>query len=79
MHAFGWMEDFDRAAPATGERYRDVLLARARGYLEAAAAVARVALPELVVQQQLIVGYPAEVLMAEARRAQLVALGAIPD
>ena len=43
--------------------------------LGSAASAAAEAQPGLAVQQQLIVGYPAEVLAAEARRARLLVLG----
>jgi len=57
------------------EHYRNMLLEQARARLAQAASTAAEAQPGLAVQRQLIVGYPAEVLAAEARRARLLVLG----
>jgi nucleotide-binding universal stress UspA family protein len=51
------------------------MLDQARRHLAAGAALAEQESPGLDVEQQLVVGYPIEVLSAEARRAQLVVIG----
>jgi nucleotide-binding universal stress UspA family protein len=75
VHAFSWVAQPDFDTLARGEHYRDMLLEQARQRLATAAQVALELQPELAVQQQLIVGYPAEVLADEARRARLLVLG----
>ena len=75
VHAFAWVAEPDSEVLTGGEHYRDMMLERARGYLRSAAAVASEIQPGIVVQQQLIVGYAAEILLAEAHRAELIVLG----
>lgn len=73
--AFGWTVEHGVVRPGRDERYRDMLLDRDRGQLAEAAAVAVTEVPGLVVEQQLVVGYPIAVLGAEADHAQLVVIG----
>jgi nucleotide-binding universal stress UspA family protein len=76
VHAFAWIAEPDfPGTRAAGESYRDMLLEQARDYLRSAATAATGAHPGITVQQQLIVGHPAEVLAAEARRATVLVLG----
>ena len=75
VHAFAWVAETGFDVLTDGEQDRETLLAQARGYLRSAAATATEIEPEIVVQQQLVVGYAAECLLAEAERAQLLVLG----
>jgi nucleotide-binding universal stress UspA family protein len=73
--AFTWVAEPDFEMRTGDEPYRNMLLEQARARLAQAASTAAEQGPGLAVQQQLIVGYPAEVLAAEARRARLLVLG----
>jgi len=73
--AFGWTDDQDFGHPGLGGQFRGILLDGARSRLAAAAAVAEREVPDIEVEQQLIVGYPTAVLGAETLRAQLVVIG----
>ena len=73
--AFAWTIAPGPGNPRHSERYRDVLLARAREQLVEAAAVAELEQPDVVVEQQLIVGHPIPVLGAESARAQVLVVG----
>ena len=75
VHAFDWVIEPDFTVLKGEEHYRDMLLERARKHLDAAADIAAKVQPGLTVQQQLIVGHPADVLTAEARQARLLVLG----
>lgn len=61
--------------PGLGERYRDILLDRARGHVATAAAIANEQVRGLDVEQEMVVGFPIGVLGAGARHAQLMVLG----
>jgi len=73
--AFTWVVEPDLKMGTGDEPYRTMLLEQARARLARAASTAAEGRPGLAVQQQLVVGYPAEVLAAEARRARLLVLG----
>jgi nucleotide-binding universal stress UspA family protein len=73
--AFTWVAEPDFEMRTGDEHYRNMLLEQARARLAQAASTAAETRPALAVQQQLIIGYPAEVLAAEARRATLLVLG----
>ena len=73
--AFTWVAEPDFEMRTGDEPYRNMLLEQARARLAQAASTAAGQRPGLAVQQQLIIGYPAEVLAAEARRARLLVLG----
>lgn len=75
VHAFAWVAESDLVSLTGGTAVRDELIGRARGYLDAAAATARRLEPGLTVQQEVVFGFPAEVLAAEARGAGLLVLG----
>lgn len=75
VNAFGWPDTRHIGDAGFGGGSREVLLRSARKELAAAAAVADQAAPGMVVEQQLVVGFPVPVLQAEATRAQLVVLG----
>jgi nucleotide-binding universal stress UspA family protein len=62
-------------AVASEDRYRDVLLHRARGQLAAAAVVASREDRGIEVEQQLVVGHPISVLGAESEHAGIVVIG----
>ena len=72
--AFGWEAD-QVVHPELVQRYRDILLDRARSRLREAAAAAEREVPDIELEQQLIVGHAIPVLSDEARRAQLVVIG----
>ncbi|WP_214401427.1 universal stress protein [Pseudonocardia lacus] len=61
--------------PALGEQLRHEQRAAARRGLAAAVAAARAAEPDLVVEDELRVGFPVGLLAEEARRAQLLVVG----
>ena len=75
VHAFGWVEERAVGQPALGARYRDILLAQARRFVAAAAEVAAAAAPGVDVEQQVVIGFPIEVLADESRRSRLLVLG----
>jgi nucleotide-binding universal stress UspA family protein len=75
VHAFGWVVEHAAGGPTRGARYREVLLDRARGMVAAAAEVAAGAAPGIEVEQQVVVGFPIEVLAEESRLAQLLVVG----
>lgn len=75
VHAFTWVVEPGFEALSGDGYYRNMLLEQARARLAQAASAAAETRPALAVQQQLIIGYPAEVLAAEARRATLLVLG----
>ena len=72
--AFGWEAD-QVVHPELVQRYRDILLDRARSRLREAAAAAEREVPDIELEQQLVVGHAIPVLGDEARRAQLVVIG----
>ncbi len=73
--AFAWPHHVLGRTGGQAEMHREVLLTAAREQLGVAAAAAIADEPGLDVQQQLIVGSPIPVLVAEAARAQLLVLG----
>jgi nucleotide-binding universal stress UspA family protein len=73
VNVFAWVAETGFRGEVAA--YRDKLLGRARAQLAAAAAVASEVRPGLAVQQQLAVGFPAELLAVEASRARLLVLG----
>ena len=73
--AFAWNQKRALGQVGLGAEYRDIMLGVARSQLAEAAAVAEKTSPHVVVEAQLIVGYPIPVLRDESRRAQLVVLG----
>lgn len=75
VNAFGWEADRVVGQPALGDRYREVLLERAREGLAGAAALARREAPGVEVDTEVVVGFPIGVLGAEARAARLVVVG----
>ncbi|QJY48981.1 universal stress protein [Pseudonocardia broussonetiae] len=75
VHAFGWTTELLVGHPGLGEQRRDVLLDHARRHLAAAAAAAAERAPEVLVEQELVVGHPIAVLVAESRRAELLVIG----
>ncbi|MHA6794287.1 universal stress protein [Pseudonocardia bannensis] len=76
VEAFGWMGTTEYIGnPGLGTDYREVLLQNARDQVAAAAAAATRAAPGIVIEQDVVIGYPVPVLNAEAARAQLVVLG----
>jgi nucleotide-binding universal stress UspA family protein len=74
-HAFTWVVEPDFEELSGDKHYRNMLLEQARALLAEAGSTAADGRPGLAVQQQLTVGYPADVLAAEARRAVLLVLG----
>lgn len=75
VHAFGWTTEVVVGHPALGEQRRDVLLDHARRHLAAAAAAAAERAPGVTVEQELVVGHPIAVLVAESRHAELLVIG----
>jgi nucleotide-binding universal stress UspA family protein len=75
VNAFGWPATPHIGDPGLGVDHREVLLETARESLAAAAAEADRAAPGVVVEQQVVVGFPVPVLVSESARAQLVVLG----
>jgi nucleotide-binding universal stress UspA family protein len=75
VHAFGWVVERAVGQPALGERYRDLLLEQARRFVAVAAGVAAGEAPGIEVEQQVVIGFPIEVLADESRRAQLLVVG----
>ncbi len=75
VHAFGWVEERAVGQPALGARYRDELLAAARRFVAAAAEVAAAEAPGIDVEQQVVIGFPIEILADESRRSQLLVVG----
>ena len=75
VNAFGWVTEHTAGGATRGERYREVLLTRARGLVSAAADVAVGEAPGIEVEQQVVIGFPIEVLVDESRRAQLLVVG----
>jgi nucleotide-binding universal stress UspA family protein len=73
--AFGWPHGHPVGEIGLGRSARDIMLGESRRHLAEAAAVAEHAVDGLVVEQQLVVGFPIPVLAAEARGAQLVVIG----
>ncbi|MHA6783244.1 universal stress protein [Pseudonocardia saturnea] len=72
--AFGW--EADRVVHAAlAQRYRHILLSRARSQLDEAAELAEREAPDIEVDREVVVGHPMAVLGDEARRAQLVVIG----
>jgi nucleotide-binding universal stress UspA family protein len=67
VHAFGWVTEHSSGHAPRGGRYRDQLLDRARSLVSAAAGVAVGDAPRIDVEQQVVVGYPIEVLVDESR------------
>ncbi len=76
--AFTWVAEPDFEVLTGDEHYRNMLLQQARARLAQAASTATETRPALAVQQQLIIGYPAEVLAAESRRAAQPSRTAMP-
>lgn len=75
VYAFGWTTEVVAGHPGLGERRRDIMIQHARRDLAEAAALVALRAPDLPVEQDLLVGYPIAVLVAESRRADLVVLG----
>ncbi len=75
VHAFGWVTEHVVGQPSLGERYRDILLADARRLVADAAGVAVAECPGIDVEQQVVIGFPIEVMADESRRARLLVLG----
>jgi len=73
--AFTEVADYLVGHPGLGPRTRELLLARARDSLHAAAELARQHEPEIDVEEQLVIGFPTRVLVDESRRAHLVVVG----
>jgi len=73
--AFTEVADYLVGHPAMGQRTREALLARAGNCLHDAAELARQQEPSVDVEEQLVIGFPTEVLADESRRAQLVVVG----
>lgn len=72
--AFGW--EADRVVHAAlAERYRHILLSRARSQLDEAAELAEREAPDIEVDREVVVGHAMAVLGDEALRAQLVVIG----
>lgn len=73
--AFGLLIDHAPDRLHTEDRYRRALLHRARRYLAEAAVEAAQQDRRIEVEQQLLVGHPLSVLVAESRPARLVVIG----
>ncbi|WP_028927871.1 universal stress protein [Pseudonocardia acaciae] len=73
--AFGWPDIQPPGETILTTDYRAELLREAREHLSAAADVAEQTAPGLLVEQQVVTGYPAAVLRAEAEHAELLVLG----
>lgn len=73
--AFAWNQDHVVGRVGLGAGYREVMLEAARRELAEAAEVAGKESAGIDVEQQLIVGFPIPVLVAESERAQLVVVG----
>jgi nucleotide-binding universal stress UspA family protein len=74
VNAVGWVAD-PEFEPATNGNFREAMLSRGHARLATAATLAREIEPDLVVEQQLTVGYQIEVLAAEARLARMLVIG----
>jgi nucleotide-binding universal stress UspA family protein len=75
VDAFVWTTTHHLGDPGLGTGYIKVLRQNARDEVAAAAAAAVEVAPELVVEQDVVDGFPVPVLCGEAARAQLVVLG----
>ncbi|MCW2717165.1 universal stress protein [Pseudonocardia sp.] len=75
VHAFDWAVDRVVGQPGLGEDYHDILLANGRRLLTEAADLAEGHAPGIEIEEQLIVGYPIEVLGDESRRAEMLVVG----
>jgi nucleotide-binding universal stress UspA family protein len=73
--AFGWPHDHVVGEIGLGRSYLDIMMDESRRLLAEAAGVAERAADGLDVEQQLVVGFPVPVLVAESRRALLVVVG----
>lgn len=74
--AFDWSTPLGAGHPDLRDRYRELLLERTEIALGAAARLAERDEPDIEVDDQLLVGPPGVVLGSEARRAELVVVGA---
>jgi nucleotide-binding universal stress UspA family protein len=75
VNAFGWSTGHHIGDPGFGGDYHEVLLKGARDEVAAAAAAAIGVAPGVVVEQEVVTGFPVAILNAESTRAQLVVLG----
>ncbi|MGI5132834.1 universal stress protein [Pseudonocardia sp. CA-107938] len=73
--AFTQVADYVVGHPALGRRTWDLLLDRARQSLRAAAIAARRVEPAVSVMEELVIGFPTQVLVDESRAATLVVVG----
>jgi nucleotide-binding universal stress UspA family protein len=74
VFVFAWTDEIV-IGPGSEAHYRDTLLERAHGLLAEAAEAAERQQPTIDVEQQLVVGFPIDVLSAEAERAHLMVVG----
>ena len=75
VSAFGWTDDLTVGHPGLRNRYRDILLDRARRSLAEALSTARERQAALEISDELRIGYPIGTLADESRRAELLVLG----
>jgi nucleotide-binding universal stress UspA family protein len=75
VHAFGWTGEPVAGQPGLGDRRRDYLLDHARSSLAAAEKAVTGHAPEVAVEQELVLGFPIEVLVAQSRKAELMVVG----
>lgn len=73
--AFGWPSERYIGHQEIAKNYRGRLFDQVSGELAGAAAIAELAAPGIEIEQQLTVGYPIPVLVEEAERASLIAIG----
>jgi nucleotide-binding universal stress UspA family protein len=74
VFVFAWTDEV-AFGPGSEAHYRDTLLERARSHLAETAEAAERQQPGIDVEQQLVVGFPIDVLSAEAERAHVMVLG----
>jgi nucleotide-binding universal stress UspA family protein len=76
VNALDWTEDHVVGHPGLGSRQGDIRRAVAERALAAAAATAGEDGPDVPGEQAVVIGYPISVLAGEARRAELLVVGA---